>query len=148
MTNIANTSTSQQFEAHRSATSTNVTGNGTTYTTTYDSLDQGSGLVIATGVFTCTVAGTFLFCAQPTLTGLTVSASSCILNVVTTARTYTSKVFNVGGYRSQASVASQGVYVIAQMSAGDTATLTAQVSNTTLTIGFGNGCWYNAVRLF
>jgi hypothetical protein len=148
MSNTANTSTAQRFAVDRGVTVTNVTGNGTTYTTTYDTSNQGSGIVIGTGVFTCTVAGTFMFCMQPTVTGLTAAATTAIFNLVTTQRTYTFASFSAGAFRSQASVASMGGCVIAPMAAGDTASLTAQVSGTTLTIGFGNGCWFTAVRLF
>jgi len=147
MANMVNSNTSQRFIAIQTGVS-NVTGNGTVYQTVYSSLTQGSGFVIASGVFTCTVPGTFLFCAIPSVTSLNSSATTAVFNLVTTQRTYTFANFNAGALRSQASVGTMGGYVIAPMAANDTAKLTVQVSGTTLSIGFGNGCTFQATRLF
>ena len=145
MANLANTSTSQRFVVKLS-TATNVTGNGVVYTSIYDTNVQGSGIVLATGIFTCTVGGTFLFCGYPSINNLNASATTGNFKIVTTQRTYSLVNFNPGAYRSQAVTASQGCYCIAPMAAGDTASMTVQVSGTTQTMGiFDTFC---AVRLF
>lgn len=145
MSNLADTGTSQRFVVVQSGV-TNVTGNGTVYTYVYNTLSQGSGIVIATGVFTCTVAGVFLFCNYPSLSSMNSSMTLAVCNLVTTQRTFTFANFNAGAIRSQAVISSIAGYVIAPMAVGDTATATIQVSGSTLTAGvFG---WWQATRLF
>jgi hypothetical protein len=145
MTNIVSTDTAQRFVVVQSGVA-NVTGNGTVYTYVYNTLSQGSGIVIATGVFTCTVAGVFLFCNYPSFSNTNSSMTNAICNLVTTQRTFTFANYNVGAIRSQAVVSSIAGYVIAPMAAGDTATVTLQISGSTQVAGvFG---WCQATRLF
>jgi hypothetical protein len=145
MTNIAQTQNMQRFVV-RLSSALDVTGDGTIYTSIYDSTVQGSGIVIATGIFTCTVAGTFLFCVYPTLTALSSAFTSCNIKVVTNLRTYTLCNFNVGGWRSQALVASQAGYCVAPLAAGDTASMTVQASGSTKTLDIFD--WFQTARLF
>lgn len=148
MTNSVQTNLSQRFVAKQTTGVSNITGDGTIYQTVYSTLVQGSGFVIASGVFTCTVPGMFIFCISPATTNLNASSTTANYRLVTTQRTYNIANFNAGAFRTPGLACSYGGYVIAPMAAGDTAYVTVQVSGTTLTIGFGSNCWFQAWRLF
>lgn len=139
MTNIIQSITSPFVLANQNSSVSNVTGNGTNYTAVFNIITQGGNLNTSTGVFTCTVAGTFLFICNPEMTSLNSSATNGVFTLATTGGSYTLATFNIGAWRSQAVVGMQAVHFIVPMSVNDTASITIQVSGTTQTIGFGNG---------
>lgn len=110
------------FLAYLAATATNKTGNGTTYTLGTDALteiyDQASNFN-TNGTFTAPVTGKYLLGAQITITGTTV-ATSFVISIVTTARTYTS-TFSRAALGADQTVQIQS---LADMSATNTATIT------------------------
>jgi hypothetical protein len=109
------------FSAVKSATTTNVTGIGTVYTVicdteTYDTLGNYNN---TTGVFTAPISGKYEFIFKVYVTGCT-AASSCSLNVVTTARSYGKQDFRAGGAQDFGTQ----ITCIANMAVGDTASFT------------------------
>jgi hypothetical protein len=145
MTNILQTTTAQQFIVRQSGVS-NVTGDGTTYTVVYDSLVQGSGIVIGTGIFTCTVPGNFLFSSYINFTNVPSASTASFSQIVTTKAGYQLCNFSPFGYRDASNNSSQGFYCVLPMSQGDTAYLNAQASNATKVVGVI--AWFQGMRLF
>lgn len=139
MTNIIQSSNSPFVLANQNSTVANVTGDGTVYTAVFNALVQGGNLNLTTGVFTCTIAGTFLFIVNPEMTSLSSAATTAVFTLVTTGGSTTLCTFSVGAWRSQALVGMQAGYAIAPMNVNDTASITVQVSGTSKSLGFGNG---------
>jgi C1q domain len=119
---LANTvvnATQPLFFAYKSASTSNVTGDGTFYTVIYDTttINQGSGYSTSTGKFTAPVTGNYLFTTSNILSSpATTGAGECIISstannyVLTYWQTYTgASDFPLGGC------------VILPMSSGDTA---------------------------
>lgn len=114
------------FFAYLAATATNKTGNGASYTLGTDALtevyDQGSDFN-TNGTFTAPVTGIYDLRAQITLTGTTI-ATSFVISIVTTGRTYIS-TFTRAALSTDQTVA---ISALAQMTAADTATVTIVAS--------------------
>ena len=110
------------FLAYLGTTATNKTGNGTSYTLGTDALtevyDRG-GDFNTNGTFTAPVTGLYDLTAQITITGATM-ATSFVISIVTTLRTYTS-TFTRAILATDQSVM---ISCIADMTATNTATVT------------------------
>lgn len=116
------------FLAYLNTSVNNVTGDATTYTIIFDTevYDRGGNFTIGTSTFTAPITGLYQF-DLGTLLGGGTSMSLTFTQIVTTARTY-----QRGAPLSAASVTScQGVNaVLADMTAGDTATFTITATDT------------------
>lgn len=117
------------FLAYLSADAVDVTGDGTQYTVPCDTevFDQGANYVPGTGVFTAPVTGRYLLSATAGMTGVLSGHTTATLRIVTSSRTYTT---------TQTLPATAGTYafdlqVVANMTAGDTASMSMQVSGST-----------------
>lgn len=83
------------FYAQNTVTRSNVTGDGTAYTVPYDNLVQDRNIVstgsfnTSTGVFTAPITANYTFSAGALLTSGTGTADSLVIEIVTTAGTFT-----------------------------------------------------------
>lgn len=131
--------TQPAFYAAVPATTANVTGDGTVYTIVFTSeqYDQGN---IFNGSTTCTapVTGKYLFTCTPSMAGLTASHTDAVLNLVTTAATYSFWELSAAGARTNSNGLRLSGAIVVPMTAADTATLTMQVSNGTKVVSFQN----------
>lgn len=113
------------FLAYNSAGDANVTGNGATVTVEFDTEieDRGGDYNNATDTFTASITGPHDIAAQVNITGL-VSASSVVLRLVTSNRTYYRQ------WNSPPDGAFTALIVVprADFDAGDTAIVTVQVN--------------------
>jgi len=123
--------TQPAFNAYLSTNQPNVTGDGTVYTIIFDTelFDQGSNYNNATGTFTAPVAGKYQF--NVTVDLIATTATGGFINLVTTSRSYrlvAVKPSNVGTAGGDTGLSGS---IIVNMSANDTATVTAQATGTT-----------------
>ncbi len=121
------TNTSQPaFSAYKSSTTTNVTGDGTTYTIICDTevFDQASNYDNGTGIFTAPVTGRYFFTASAFVNGGTVINNNSIFAIVTTARSY---FIYPPTQTTQLSVHTSA---FADMTAGNTAKITISTNDT------------------
>lgn len=114
------------FLGYLASTATNKTGNGTTYTLGTDALtevfDQGADFN-TNGTFTAPTTGIYDLRAQITITGTTV-ATTFVISIVTTGRTFT----NTFSRAALAADQTCSISTLAQMTAGDTATVTITIT--------------------
>ena len=113
-----------------SATATNATGDGTSYTVAWGTEVYDQGNNFSSNTFTAPVAGKYLLCLNLMTSGNLVGHTVSSVAIVTTNRSYTTENQNLTiGERSF------NVMVIADMSAGHTAYVTVQVSGATKVVG-------------
>lgn len=115
------------FAAYKSATTTNVTGNGALYAYICDTevFDQGANYNNATGVFTAPVTGRYVFEWACRVTGVSVAANNFQLGLVTSNRNwFPIYVANVLSTSDISYVAT----ALVDMDAADTASPRVQVS--------------------
>lgn len=115
-------------------TATNETGDGTVFTLIWDTeiFDQGGDLSGTT--FTAPVTGKYLFCVNIRVNVLDAAHTLVLTSLVTSNRTY-ALTTNSGVNRDASNRVSANSSVIADMDAGDTATVTLTVANSTKTVG-------------
>ncbi len=120
------------FLATRGTNNANSTGDGTAVTIIYNTeiYDQGSNYNNSTGVFTAPVTGRYLFNCSCLFDSLLVTHNVKRIDLVTTNRTYT----NYEDYALASQDITLNLSVIADMTAGDTATVTVKVSGGTKTV--------------
>lgn len=125
------------FGAYQSPTVANATGDGTVYTIIFNSAlyDQASNFNATTGTFTAPAKGIYTLASSVTLNTLGAGHTTGLLQIVTTNRTYTLYDGNIGAARDAANIATISGCVLADMSAGDTATVTITISGSTKTVG-------------
>jgi hypothetical protein len=120
--NIINKVNDPCFSAYNSATDLNVTGDGTVHTVVFNSkiFDQGANYDNATGIFTASVDGLYLFNTQVKISGMVSTNTKANLNLVTTKRTY--YVCNINPYVSADSTGYLALpaTIITNMDRGDT----------------------------
>lgn len=139
---------SSAFLAHLQTGTTNNTGDGTTYTIIYDTKDYdlNNNFNLGTSTFTAPVTGKYLFTMVASLSPSGTATTGAIA-IVTTARTYTGGNCNPTNVKSAGGVTTMSISVIANMTAGDTATTVITASGTTKSLGvagavntFFSGC--------
>jgi hypothetical protein len=115
------------FQARPSANLNNVTGNGTVYSVVFGSeiFDTQSEFNTSTGIFTAAKTGKYQFSVGVTLGGMT-GATFAQIRLVTTARSY--DLGTVGGGAVSTAVLNLSSAALADMSAGETAKITIEVS--------------------
>lgn len=114
---------------------TNATGNGAIYTlgggnALTEIFDQSSSCTTA-GVFTAPVTGIYHIGSNLVYSSLTALMTFNVLNLVTSNRTYSTGYINIGVVRTVAAAPDFGyaeLHVLADMDAGDTFTVNAQIS--------------------
>lgn len=114
------------FLTYLSANAANVTGNATAYTIAFDTevFDQGADLAGST--FTAPVAGRYRLSAHAGVGDLTTAMTRIVIEIVTSNRTYFIRR-NISP--AAADVETMGISVLADMDAGDTATVRITLDN-------------------
>lgn len=133
------------FNAYKSATTTNVTGDATAYTVIFDTeiTDVGSGYNNATGIFTARETGIHIFSWGVTMQNVGAAHTAGVVNLVTTSATYRALAASPAAGKDSANYFKNAQNTtFTYMTAGDTAKVTATVSNSTKTVGvYGSSGW-------
>lgn len=126
------------FYAYLAGNASNVTGDGTAYTIAYDSELYDRNSDFASNTFTAPVTGLYYLYHNTYLFSLGAGHTAAVSQIVTTARSYLTGVYNPANMRrsgvNDLTIVSG---VLAPMTAGDTATITITISNSTKTVGVG-----------
>jgi len=134
-------STQPCFFAQLSADDLNQTGNGTNYflgtnvgmTERFDiGANFSPGPVAGGCFFTAPVTGKYYLHANLRMGGLTAGMSTANMSIVTTAATYSGARNGINGMRDNSNICDMEMSVIADMTAGNTAKVSVQISNATL----------------
>ncbi len=118
-------------KVHLGGDETNVTGNGTTWTATFDTeiKDTQGDFDTSTYTYTAPTTGRYKFNGSVRLQGLSGgSHTRCELNLVTSNRTYNLIDTNLDNVKSSSNIACLGFDTSADMDSSDTATLTLEVT--------------------
>ena len=124
------------FLAQLGAVATDVTGDATDYQVIPNTeiKDQGGDYNNGTGVFTAAVTGTHILFIQTELSGLAAAHTLGTIYINTSNRAYALLECNFAAVRTSSDGLQYGGAIIADMDAGDTATLQVQVRNGTKTV--------------
>ena len=131
------------FSVYANAQINDVTGDGTTYTTAYNTeiFDQNNNF--SSNTFTAPVTGRYIIYINKTAAGITGSMTNGSLNIVSSNRTYSSDIFNYS-IATVGATNNSGYTVIADMNAADTITATLIISNGSKVADFfGNSTMYS-----
>ncbi len=121
------------------ASTTNSTGDGTVYTVPWDSAvyDQVSNFNTGTGTFTAPVTGKYMFNIMVLIQNLLITHTAATMILVTTSKSYQMTFVSPGKVFDANQNCSLTGGVLADMSGGDTATVTITVGGSTKTVGVG-----------
>jgi len=108
----------------------NATGAGAVATANFTSeiFDQGSNYD-GTNTFTAPVTGRYSLASDLLMGGLTAAMTAGQIRLVTSNRTYTSDVGNIGANRSIANFYNTDAHALADMDAADTARIDVTIAN-------------------
>jgi len=126
------------FLARSSATALNVTGNGTVFSPVLNSEVWDVKAVFTGGTFTAPATGKYLFNAQIMCQGIDATQTAGVITLTTSNRTYIKQYHPFLTYSGSLRSAN-AMYVLADMDAADTATLTVTISNGSLTADVTGG---------
>ncbi len=131
------------FSYIRSATVSDITGNGTAYTCPFDTaIVSNANYNSSTGVFTAPAAGKYLLTAQVSMVSGGASGTSGVVQIVTTGQTFRSDINPYAARHTSSGVTTVALSVIASLAQNDTArvnlTITGDGSNIADFIG-GSG---------
>jgi hypothetical protein len=148
MTNIVNGSSNTSLLATLTSAATNVTGDGTVYTLVWNNVVYGSGYNTSTGVFTCPVAGDYLFTPVVQISNLTASFTFCTATLVATGGSFQTCEFRIGNYRNPSNSTTLTPCVVpVRMAVNDTAQWNILISGSTKTLSFDTLSTLSIVRL-
>jgi len=148
MTNIIQAQTTPNLFATLTVAATSVTGDGTLYTLVWNNVVYGSGYNTGTGVFTCAIAGDYLFCPVIQMSNLTVSHTLCTATLVATGGSFQTCEFRIGNGRNAAnSMTLTPCVTPVRMAVGDTAQWNVVVSGSTKTVNFDTLSTLSITRL-
>lgn len=148
MANLIDAPSTPQFLATLASPVNSVTGDGTVYTAKWDTLSSGSGYNPSTGIFTAPMSGDYLFLIMPYMTNFNASHVTGICNLVSTFGILKISEFNpaTGKNVSNNMILPVGAIPV-PMNAGDTASVTIQISGSTKTVNFDILSTFSAVRI-
>ncbi len=148
MSNIIDAQRTPFFLATLTTQVSTVTGDGTVYTPIWDTLSSGSGYNTSNGIFTCPIAGEYLFITRFHATGITSSHTYANLLYIATGGSFQTCDFSLAhAFTSSNDVIFTPSVAPIRMSVGDTVHVTVQVSNGTKVINFGTLSTFSGVRL-
>lgn len=136
------------------ASTTNVTGDGTSYQVVFGATtwEQGSNFNTGTGTYTCPVTGIYQITGMITLTGLSASFNAAELSIKSSAGTFTRQLFNPGIDRDSSNNLSIVFSGLNYYTATSTIYITIAVSGGTKTVGikeesFGQYSYLNIMKV-
>jgi len=130
--------TQPAFLAYLSNNVTSVTGDGTVYTIAFDStlFNRGNNFDTGTATFTAPVTGIYLLGATIYTYNIG-SQTGSLMYIVTTSLSYLVSAINPSAVKRSANDFGVSTSVYAAMTAGDTATVTVDMTGSTKTVNVG-----------
>jgi hypothetical protein len=136
------------FHTTLSASLTNVTGDGTSYSIVFDTIANNSGITLSSGIFTASQTGMYQFTIQIAFTGVDTSFTSGLIQLIPNSGLYAREWFNLGNY------APSGFQPIVTrswtlyLSSGTTVFPTLNVLGGTKTVGINNNfTFFNCAKV-
>ncbi len=129
--------TNDAFVTRQGAAIANVTGDGTVYAATFNTVDSNRIGSLASSIHTATNTGAYRYSCTMSLGGILVGHTTATLNLVTTARTYTTDV-NIGAIRTVGNTATISLDQVVIMTKDDTASITLTISGSTKDVDITN----------
>lgn len=117
------------FAYLRSATVTNITGNGTVYTCLFDSaVVSNANYATGTGIFTAPAAGKYLFVAHVGIASGSSGGTQGVVQLVTTSQSYRYDLNPYGNRHTASGVSTVTIAEVVSMAQNDTAKITLAVT--------------------